>query len=156
VKLVEADKIVTILTQGSGKVRAVAKGIRRTTSRIGSCLEPFTHVSLMLYAGRSLDAVTQAEILNPFRTLRQDFVLFSAGEAMLEAADKVAEEHEDGSAIPADRLRRRSGTIAPAGGRHAPDLLECTQAVDGGRSQQPCQGGGRGFESRRPLKEPQD
>ena len=94
VKLAEADKIVTILTQSSGKVRAVAKGIRRTTSKFGARLEPFTHVDLMLYRGRSLDTVTQAEILNPFRALRDDFALFSAGETMLEAADKVAEEHE--------------------------------------------------------------
>ena len=65
-KLGEADKILTILTQGSGKVRAVAKGIRRTKSRFGARLEPFTHVNLMLYRGRSLDTVTQAEILQPF------------------------------------------------------------------------------------------
>jgi len=94
VKLAEADKIVTILTQGSGKVRAVAKGIRRTMSRFGARLEPFTHVDVMLYRGRNLDTVTQAEILHPFRSVRDDFALFSAGEAMLEAADKVAEEHE--------------------------------------------------------------
>jgi DNA repair protein RecO (recombination protein O) len=94
VKLGEADKIVSILTQGEGKVRAVAKGIRRTTSRFGARLEPFTHVNLMLYRGRSLDTVTQAEILTPFRPLRDDFALFSAGETMLEAVDKVAEEHE--------------------------------------------------------------
>ena len=94
VKLAEADKIVTILTQGEGKVRAVAKGIRRTTSRFGARLEPFTHVNLMLYRGRSLDTVTQAEILSPFRPIRDDFGLFSAGETMLESVDKVAEEHE--------------------------------------------------------------
>lgn len=94
VKLAEADKIVSILTQGSGKIRAVAKGIRRTSSKFGARLEPFTHVSVMLYRGRNLDTVTQAEIVNPFRTLRDDFSLFSAGETMLEAADKVAEEHE--------------------------------------------------------------
>jgi DNA repair protein RecO (recombination protein O) len=94
VKLDEADKIITILTQGSGKVRAVAKGIRRTQSRFGARLEPFTHVSLMLYRGRSLDTITQAEIVHPFRGLREDFALFSAGEAMLESVDKVAEEHE--------------------------------------------------------------
>src|SRR5215207_5077117 len=77
VKLAEADKIVTILTQGEGKVRAVAKGIRRTTSRFGARLEPFTHVSLMLYRGRSLDTVTQADILGAFRPIRDDFGLFS-------------------------------------------------------------------------------
>ncbi len=95
VKLGEADKIVTIMTQGSGKVRAVAKGIRKTTSRFGARLEPFTHVDLMLYRGRgSLDTVTQADILGSHRALRDDLGLFGAGETMLEAIDKVAEEHE--------------------------------------------------------------
>lgn len=95
VKLGEADKIVTVMTQGSGKVRAVAKGIRKTTSRFGARLEPFTHVSLMVYRGRgALDTVSQAEILSPFMALRTDLGLFAAGETMLEAVDKVAEEHE--------------------------------------------------------------
>jgi DNA repair protein RecO (recombination protein O) len=94
VKLGEADKILTILTQGSGKVRAVAKGIRRTTSKFGARLEPMTHVSLLLYQGRNLDTVTQAEILSPFRANRRDFGRIAAAETMLEAADKVAEEHE--------------------------------------------------------------
>src|SRR5881409_3343187 len=95
VKLGEADKIVTVMTQGSGKVRAVAKGIRKTTSRFGARLEPLTHVSLMAYRGRgSLDTISQAEIISPFRPIREDLGLFAAGETMLEAVDKVAEEHE--------------------------------------------------------------
>ena len=94
-KLGEADKIVTIMTQGSGKVRGVAKGIRKTTSRFGARLEPFTHVNLMLYRGRgSLDTITQAEIIAPHRAIRDDLALFAAGETMLEAVDRVAEEHE--------------------------------------------------------------
>ena len=94
-KLGEADKIVTILTQGSGKVRAVAKGVRKTTSRFGARLEPFTHVNLMLYRGRgSLDTITQAEILSPHRQIRDDLSLFAAAETMVEAVDRVAEEHE--------------------------------------------------------------
>jgi DNA repair protein RecO (recombination protein O) len=95
VKLGEADKIVTILTQGSGKVRAVAKGIRKTTSRFGARLEPFTHVNLMLYRGRgALDTVTQAEIVAPHLHIREDLARFAAAETMVEAVDKVAEEHE--------------------------------------------------------------
>ncbi len=95
VKLGEADKIVTVMTQGAGKIRAVAKGIRKTTSRFGARLEPFTHVSLMVYRGRSsLDTISQAEIISPFRAIRDDLGLFVAGETMLEAVDKVAEEHE--------------------------------------------------------------
>jgi DNA repair protein RecO (recombination protein O) len=95
IKLAEADRIVTIMTQGSGKIRAVAKGVRKTTSRIGARLEPFTHVSLLLYRGRSsLDTVSQVEILSAHRPLRSGYELITAGEAMLEAVDKVAEEHE--------------------------------------------------------------
>ena len=94
-KLGEADKIVTVMTQGSGKVRAVAKGIRKTNSRFGARLEPFTHVSLMVYRGRgALDTVSQAEIVSSFPSLRDDLDRFAAGETMLEAVDKVAEEHE--------------------------------------------------------------
>jgi DNA repair protein RecO (recombination protein O) len=94
-KLGEADKIVTVMTQGAGKVRAVAKGIRKTTSRFGARLEPFTHVSLMLYHGRGqLDTITQAEIIAPHSAISEDLALFAAGETMLEAIDKVAEEHE--------------------------------------------------------------
>jgi DNA repair protein RecO (recombination protein O) len=95
VKLGEADKIVTIMTQGSGKIRGVAKGIRKTTSRFGARLEPFTHVSMMCYRGRgALDTITQVEIIAPHMSLRSDLALFAAGETMLEAVDKVAEEHE--------------------------------------------------------------
>ena len=60
-KLGEADRIITLLTRDNGRVRAVAKGVRRTTSRWGSRLEPFTHVDLQLAEGRNLDTVTQAE-----------------------------------------------------------------------------------------------
>jgi DNA repair protein RecO (recombination protein O) len=94
-KLGEADKIVTVMTQGAGKVRAVAKGIRKTTSRFGGRLEPFTHVDLVLYRGRGVfDTVTQVDIIAAHRAIRDDLGLFAAGESMLEAVDKVAEEHE--------------------------------------------------------------
>jgi DNA repair protein RecO (recombination protein O) len=99
-KLGEADKIVTVMTNGSGKVRGVAKGIRKTTSRFGARLEPFTHVSLMLYHGRgSLDTITQAEIIAPNSRIGEDLARFAAGETMLEAVDKVAEEHERNSRL---------------------------------------------------------
>ena len=60
-KLGEADRIVTLLTRRTGRVRAVAKGVRRTRSKFGGRLEPFSHVDVQLYAGRNLDIVTQAE-----------------------------------------------------------------------------------------------
>ncbi len=93
-KLGEADRIVTILTQGAGKIRAVAKGVRKTRSKFGARLDPFTHVDLMLYQGRELDIVTQAQIITSFREIRADYTRFAAGEMILEAADRVIEEQE--------------------------------------------------------------
>src|SRR4051812_49560097 len=65
-KLGEADRIVTLLTRRHGRVRAVAKGVRRTTSKFGARLEPFSHVDCQLYAGRELDIVTQAVSVEPY------------------------------------------------------------------------------------------
>jgi DNA repair protein RecO (recombination protein O) len=93
-RLGEADRIVTVFTQGSGKVRAVAKGVRKTKSKFGGRLEPFNHVDLLLYRGRELDIVTQCETLTSFRGIREDYLRFAAGEAILEATDRVAEDRE--------------------------------------------------------------
>ncbi len=89
-KLGEADRIVTILTRRTGRVRAVAKGVRKTKSRFGARLEPFTHVDLQLYERRSLDLVTQAETLRPYGgRLATDYPRYTAGTAMLETAEKL-------------------------------------------------------------------
>lgn len=95
-KLGEADRIVTLLTRRSGRVRAVAKGVRRTRSKFGSRLEPFSHVSLQLAEGRSLDVVTEAVSLDAFGAqLSGDYARYTAGTAMLEAAERLtAEERE--------------------------------------------------------------
>jgi DNA repair protein RecO (recombination protein O) len=65
-KLGEADRIITVLTRRTGRIRAVAKGVRKTRSRFGARLEPFTHVDLQLHTGRTLDVVTQAETIRPY------------------------------------------------------------------------------------------
>jgi DNA repair protein RecO (recombination protein O) len=93
-RLGEADRIVTLMTQGTGKVRAVAKGVRKTKSRFGGRLEPFTHVDVLLYRGRELDIVTQCEIITSFRTIRESYDRFAAGEAILEATDRVTQDRE--------------------------------------------------------------
>ena len=95
-KLGEADRIITLLTRHRGRVRAVARGVRRTTSRFGSRLEPFTHVDLQLAEGRNLDTITQAETLTPFSAgLGTDYDRYTAGTVMLETADRlVAEEKQ--------------------------------------------------------------
>ena len=88
-KLGEADRIVTLLTRRNGRVRAVAKGVRRTRSRFGARLEPFTHVDLLLYTGRSLDVITQAETLRPYGApLAGDYPRYTTGTVMLEAAER--------------------------------------------------------------------
>src|SRR5258708_38585541 len=90
-KLGEADRIVTVLARKSGRIRAVAKGVRRTKSRFGARLEPFTHVDLLLYTGRSLDVITQAETLRPYgEQLAGDCPRFTTGTAMLETAGKLS------------------------------------------------------------------
>lgn len=97
-KLGEADRIITLLTRHHGRVRAVAKGVRRTTSRFGARLEPFTHVDLQLAEGRNLDTITQAETLTPFHAgLGLDYERYTAGTAMLETAERLAAEERQPS-----------------------------------------------------------
>ncbi|HEY9525027.1 MAG TPA: DNA repair protein RecO, partial [Thermopolyspora sp.] len=89
-KLGEADRIVTILTRRTGKVRGVAKGVRRTRSRFGARLEPFTHVDVQLHTGRTLDVITQAETLRSYgEILVADYPRYTSGTAMLETADRL-------------------------------------------------------------------
>jgi DNA repair protein RecO (recombination protein O) len=99
IKLGEADRIVTIFTQGHGKVRAVAKGIRKTTSKFGARLEPTTRVALQCYKGRDLDIVTQAETLESNRVLREEYALLTRAIPMLEAVDQVAQDREANPAL---------------------------------------------------------
>ena len=98
-RLGEADRIVTLLTRGHGKVRAVAKGVRKTTSKFGGRLEPLSHVALLCWKGRELDIVNQAEVTEAFRTVREDLSRVAKAFTVLEVADQLAQEHH-----PAPRL----------------------------------------------------
>jgi DNA repair protein RecO (recombination protein O) len=93
-KLGEADRIVVFLTKDRGKVRAVAKGVRKTKSKFGSRLEPMSHCVLQFYEGRELDLVTQAESVDNFRAIREDLDRIGRGVSMLEVADQLAQEGE--------------------------------------------------------------
>lgn len=99
IKLGEADRIVTILTQSRGKVRAVAKGVRKTGSRFGARLEPTSHVALQCYEGRELDIVTQVETIDMFRPLREHYGCLTHAISMLEAVDRVAQDRERNLAL---------------------------------------------------------
>jgi DNA repair protein RecO (recombination protein O) len=98
-KLGETDRIVHLLTQGRGKVRAVAKGVRRPGSRFGGRLEPFGHVDLQLYEGRSLDVINQAELLAPHAAIREDFGRSACASVLVELVDSVAQEGERDNAL---------------------------------------------------------
>jgi DNA repair protein RecO (recombination protein O) len=96
-RLGEADKIIVFLTERHGKVRAVAKGIRKTTSKFGGRLEPLTQVDLLLWQGRGdLDIVNQVEVINAFRPIREHLERMPRGIALLEVTDQMAQErHPD-------------------------------------------------------------
>ena len=121
-KLGEADRIITLLTRQHGRVRAVAKGVRRTSSRWGSRLEPFTHVDLQLAEGRSLDVITQAETLTPFwGGIGGNYDRYTAGTVMLETADRLVTEEREPS--PQQFLLLVGGLRAMAGGQPAPSQV---------------------------------
>ena len=121
-KLGEADRIVTLLCRQNGRVRAVARGVRRTKSRFGARLEPFTHVDLLLYEGRSLDIVTQADSLRAYgEPLASDYPRYTAGVAMLETAERFTPEERQ----PAQRqfLLLVGGLRALGAGEHGARLV---------------------------------
>jgi DNA repair protein RecO (recombination protein O) len=121
-KLGEADRIITVLGRNTGRVRAVAKGVRRTKSRFGARLEPFTHVDLMLHPGRSLDVITQAEMIRPYgKPLTGDYPRYTAGVAMLETAERFTPVEKE----PALRqlLLLIGGLRALGEGQHDPRLI---------------------------------
>ena len=98
-KLGESDRIIVMCTQGHGKVRAVAKGVRKTKSKFGSRLEPASHVLVQLYEGRELDIVSQAELVETQAALRDDLDRLGRAAAMLEAVDQICQEGEVNPAL---------------------------------------------------------
>lgn len=98
-KLGESDKILRIMTRGHGKRSAVAKGVRKTSSRFGARLEPLTHTKLFMHKGRGLDTVKQAEIVNSFQEVRDDLDLFVTASAMAELVDSMTEEGQPNEAL---------------------------------------------------------
>jgi DNA repair protein RecO (recombination protein O) len=121
-KLGEADRIVTLLTHRHGKVRATAKGIRRTTSKFGARLEPFGHVDLQLHTGRSLDIITQVQTIDAFGgDLVVDYPRYTAGCALLETADRLTPE--EGEPARELFLLLVGALRGLAGGRRDPHLV---------------------------------
>ena len=125
-RLGEADRIIVSLTRSHGQVRAVARGVRRTTSRFGARLEPFSLVDVQLRAGRSLDVVAQVETIEPFgRDLARDYSVFTCASTMAETAERLTRDGADlgTSDSPQQFLLLYGALAALARRRHAPGLV---------------------------------
>ncbi|GHA92531.1 DNA repair protein RecO [Streptomyces clavifer] len=127
-KLGEADRIITILTRGHGRVRAVARGVRRTKSKFGARLEPFSHVDVQFFArgselvGRSLPLCTQSETIAPYGGgIVSDYGRYTAGTAMLETAERFT-DHEGEPAVQ-QYLLLVGGLRTLSRAEHAPNLI---------------------------------
>jgi DNA repair protein RecO (recombination protein O) len=102
----EADRIITLLTPDDGKVRAIAKGVRRPNSRIGGSVEPFAELDLVLARGRSLDVITQVGVAHAWLRLRDTLESTAIAWYLGELADRAVEER--GGAHPVYGLLRRA------------------------------------------------
>jgi DNA repair protein RecO (recombination protein O) len=121
-KLGVADRIITLLTRSSGRVRAVGRGVRRTSSKFGARLEPFMHVDVQIAAGHSLDVIAQVETLSAFaRPIGADYARYTAGTAMLETAERLVAE--EGEPAVQHYLLLLGGLRALAEGPHAASLV---------------------------------
>lgn len=126
-KLGEADRIVVLFTEGRGKVRAVAKGVRKTKSRFGGRLEPGSNIRLLLYEGREhplsgegrLDTITQAETIETHRAIHDDLGRLADAMALLEAVDQVAQERETDTRL----YRMLQGALRTLTERRSPLLV---------------------------------
>ncbi|AWI28725.1 DNA repair protein RecO [Streptomyces tirandamycinicus] len=127
-KLGEADRIITILTRGHGRVRAVARGVRRTKSKFGARLEPFSHVDVQFFArgsdlvGRGLPLCTQSETIAPYGSgIVTDYARYTSGTAMLETAERFT-DHEGEPSVQ-QYLLLVGGLRTLARGEHPPHLV---------------------------------
>lgn len=98
-KLGEADRIITMLTRQHGRIRAVAKGVRRTKSKFGARLEPGSHIDVQMYEGRTFDTITQVETFSHyFEALADDYQRYTIASAILETAERFT-SHENEPAL---------------------------------------------------------
>jgi DNA repair protein RecO (recombination protein O) len=109
----EADRILTLITPSGGKIKAIAKGIRKPTSRIGGSVEPFAELRLALAVGRTFDVITQVEVIHPWLRMRDDLVSFGTASYMAELANGTLEERHGVEAVYV--LLKRAYEILDAG-----------------------------------------
>ncbi len=112
----EADQFLRLYTLEKGKISAIAKGARKVRSRKAGHLEPFTRVSLQLASGRDLFIVTQAETIDAFLPLRENFLLTNFGAYVVEVVDRFTYDEEENRGIYrllADTLTRLCASVNP-------------------------------------------
>ena len=90
----EADRLLTLYTRERGKVRAIAKGVRKIKSRKAGHLEPFTRVTLQLARGRDLLIVTDADTIDAYQPLREDLIKTGYASYLVELLDRFTYEEE--------------------------------------------------------------
>ncbi len=95
----EADRLLWIYSLEMGKLRAVAKGVRKVRSRKAGHLEPFTRVSLLLARGRDLPLITQVETVDPFLALRDDMAGITYASYVVELLDRFTYEEGENSSL---------------------------------------------------------
>ncbi|MCF2706287.1 DNA repair protein RecO [Arcanobacterium haemolyticum] len=116
----EADRIITLLTRHHGRVRAAAKGVRRTSSRFGARLEPFSMVDVQLYVGRTLDVVTEVATIAPFAgVLGRHYDSYTAASAVVEVAELLTADESDDEHY----LLLLGALNSLARGEHEPELI---------------------------------
>ena len=91
----EADRIIVLFTRAHGLLRCVAKGVRRTRSRFGARLEPFTLIDVQIYPGRNLNTITEAVTVETFNArIVADYERYTAAASVLEAVERLLGEEE--------------------------------------------------------------
>ncbi len=108
----EADRVLTLITPGIGKLKAIAKGVRRPTSRLGGSLEPFAELTIALARGRTFDIVTQVSVGHAWLNLRDDLESTATAWYIAELADRSLEERH--AAEPLYALLRRAYELLDA------------------------------------------
>lgn len=93
-KYMEADSLLTILSKKKGKFTAIAKGVRKTNSRLRGGVQIFTYNDMLFYQGRSLDIVTQSECLEAFSVLHENIIAMTAAGYWSELLDSLVPERE--------------------------------------------------------------
>ena len=127
-KLGEADRIITLLTAEHGQVRAVAKGVRKTTSKFGARVEPFSVIDAQFHRGRALDTLTQvASIAQYGDAIAANYDLYLAATVVVETAERLTADAHDGT--HSQYLLLLGALNALARGRHDPTLIRTSYTL---------------------------